>query len=147
VKTAATFIHTTMRLPTILLSLALLTAGCASSGAPASTSGSRTSVRRDPDVITAEELAQSSYSNLYDAIRSLRPAMLAPRGGSASSSISNQGGYTLSVYQDGVKLDGVADLRNIPVSAVHEVRYLSPTDATQRYGTGNAAGAIVISTR
>ena len=138
-----------MRFSPLVLVLAVAIVGCASSGSAGSTSAAspaQSAAHRNPDVITADELHSTSYSNLYDAIRRLRPGMLAPHGGSESMSISNQSAIVVNVYQDGVKLDGgISALRNISPDAVHEVRYLSPTDATQLYGTGNAAGAIIVS--
>jgi TonB-dependent Receptor Plug Domain len=134
-----------MKLSTItgLLAGAILVA-CASGGS----TGSRASIHRDPNVITAEELDASTYSNVYEAIQHLRPAMLVPHaGGGASSSIVNAGGSQLIVYENGAKLAGVSALRDISVGEIAEIRYLSPTDATQRFGTGSGGGAILLKSR
>lgn len=134
-----------MRLTVPVLALCLAVGACATAGS--STSG-RTSTPRDPNVITQAELATSPYDNLYDAIRTLRPQMLAPHGGGAAgASLTNQGSYAVTVYQDNVKLSGISALRNIPTGSVREVRYLSGTDATQQFGTGNSLGAIVVTSR
>lgn len=118
-----------------------LTAGaCASAGGAASSGATQTP--RNPDLITSAELAQGAYSNAYDAIRQLRPQMLIMRGG--ASSITQQQSYTIQVYLDNVSV-GLNRLRDLPVDGIREIRYLDATDATQRFGTGNGAGAIVIS--
>ncbi len=135
-----------MRLSVPVLALCVAITACATGGTSTSQSTSR--VNRDPDLITQAELATSPYNDLYDAIRTLRPEMLAPHGGgAASASLTNQGSYVLTVYQDGVKLSGVSALRNIPVGSVRSVRYLNASDATQQYGTGNGMGAIVVTSR
>jgi hypothetical protein len=134
-----------MRLSGVLLTLAL--AACATTGT-ANTATPGAGARRDPNVISAAELAASPYDNLYDAIRTLRPTMLAPhQGGAAGASLTSNASYVLNVYQDNVKLSGVSALRNIPVNSVREVRYLDSSDATQQFGTGNGLGAIVVTSR
>lgn len=131
-----------MRLSAFFLCLTVA-AGCASSGAP----GIGGPPPRNPDLITEQELAGAPYSNAYDAIQHLRPQMLVQRVGSGSSSITLQSSYAIKVYMDGVPVGGLADLRQIPLAGIKEVRYYGPTDATQRFGTGNAGGAIAIRTR
>lgn len=131
-----------MRLPAPALCLIFgLTVGaCASGGSPASSGAVQT---RNPDVITSEELARGAYSNAYDAIRQLRPQMLIPRGGAGSSSLTQQQSYTVRVYVDNVSV-GLSRLRDLSVDGIREIRYFNATDATQRFGTGNSAGAIVV---
>ena len=131
-----------MRLSALVLSLALA-AGCASGGA----SGASGPPPRNPDVITEQELATAPYSNAYDAIQRLRPQMLQPSGGSGSSSITQQASYGVKVYLDNVPVGWISDLKDIPLSGIKEIRYLDATDATQRFGTGNPGGAILIRTR
>ncbi len=133
-----------MRFNSLVLWLALVASvgACASSGAPGS-SGSTPRYRSD--LITADELAGKSFANAYDAIQQLRPSMLAPRGG-ASNSSARRGPPALQVYVDNTNVGGLTSLREIPVVGIKEIRYLSPTDAAQRFGTGNGGGAIVIST-
>lgn len=130
-----------MRIPRLILCLSVA-AACASGGAHPSSAPPR-----NPDVITEQELADVPYSNAYDAIQRLRPQMLLPRGGAASSSITQQASYTIRVYLDNVPVGGIADLKQIQLAGIKEIRYLGPSDATQRFGTGNAGGAILIRTR
>jgi hypothetical protein len=53
----------------------------------------------------------------------------------------------IKVYLDGVHFGGVESLAMIPARDVLDVQWLSSMDATTRYGTGNTAGAIVVTTR
>lgn len=93
--------------------------------------------RRRSNVITAEELTRGSGRDTYDVIRALRPSWFVGRGTN----------YVIAVYVDGVRVNSVDDVRSIAVEQIKEVRFLSANDATTRYGTGNAAGAIEITTK
>jgi hypothetical protein len=129
-------------------SLIVLAAGCASSGAsgaPAATAAgsaaqqSRGTQRSSRDLITAEELATVDVQNAYQAVQRLRPNFLQRRG---TTSMTQQA--DIVVYVDNNRMGGPTTLQQIPTNEVKEIRYLSATDATQRYGTGHAAGAIVV---
>jgi hypothetical protein len=48
------------------------------------------------------------------------------------------------VYVNGVRSGDVNSLHQIQVIDVREVRRLSATEATQRYGTGHTMGAILV---
>ncbi|MGH7688088.1 MAG: hypothetical protein ACREN3_00610 [Gemmatimonadaceae bacterium] len=133
-----------MRILSVRLVFAgLLLAGCASSGAMSGAA----STGRDPNIITQAELANENFSNVYDAIQHLRPEMLRPRLANSSSSISSSEDYTVHVYMDNSRLGEIADLRNIPLVTVKEVRYLNPSQAMQRFGSGNPGGVIVLTSR
>ena len=86
----------------------------------------------------------------YDLVEGLRPSMLASRGTSAGSQSRSQlweASSRIKVYLDGFRYGGVESLATIPASTVVEVRWLSALDATTRFGTGNAAGAIAVTSR
>ena len=53
----------------------------------------------------------------------------------------------MKVYLDGFRYGGIESLRSISASDVAEVRWLSSMDATTRFGTGNTAGAIAVTSR
>jgi hypothetical protein len=92
-------------------------------------------IRRRRDVITAEEIAtRPDVTTAYDAIRNLRPAWRARTG-------------MLMVYRDGVLIGGTETLQDIAVDQIKELRLLSGPDATTKYGTGNANGAIEVITK
>ena len=113
-------------------------AGCASSGSGSAAVAGQTG--RAADVITAAELATAAAHDAYGAVEQLRPTFLRARG---QSSI---GGATvpINVYVNGLLMGDASSLRQLVVSEIKEIRYLSPSDATMRFGTGNSAGAIVV---
>jgi hypothetical protein len=55
-----------------------------------------------------------------------------------------QGPQDVVVYVDQTRMGGPSTLAQIPITDVKEIQYLSATDATQRYGTGHGAGAIIV---
>ena len=126
-----------MRIKTLLVSFLVL-GGCATgAGAPGTTQRGG----GGGDVITSEELAKVSYNDLYAAINQLRPAFLVVRG---TSSFGNAAAEVVQVYVDGVRRGDLQVLHQINAVDVKEVRHLSSTEATQRFGTGNTMGAIVV---
>jgi hypothetical protein len=127
-----------MRRALLLCSILLATA-CASGGAPTTQQGQ--GFRRDPNVITAEELATANETDLYSAIRRLRPTFFDTRG---RASLGNAAPEAIQVYVDGTRAGDVNALSNIRPMEVQEVRKLSATEATQAYGTGHTMGAIVV---
>ena len=129
----------------VCVALGLTVGGCASSpsGSSATASpSSQTRVRGSRDRITAEELATIDVQNALQAVQRLRPNFLQTRG-AASSSIT-QGPQEIVVYVDQTRMGGPGTLAQIPIAEVKEIQYLSATDATQRFGTGHGAGAIIV---
>ncbi len=117
--------------------LAVFLAACAS------TSGTNTP-RRSSNVITAEELASSRAKEALEAIELLRPQWLRTRGVASPASLQ---ALVPAVYLNNQRLPELGNLRNFPAANIEEIRYLNSQDATTLYGTGNAAGAIVVKTR
>ena len=110
-------------------------------------------IRHQRNRISAEEIAtRPGEANAYDLIRSLRPAWFNTRG-VASGNLSGNGigGVTdhagIAVFVDGVKMGGLSQLRSIQADRIQEMRLLSASDATMKYGTGNPAGAIEVATK
>lgn len=127
-----------MRHRSLLFALALLCCACASSSTSTSTSEAGTqTARRSSDVITSEEVANSSAKEVFEAIDLLRPQWLRKRGSYSA----------LSIYVNNVRMDLIESLRGIPASQVEEIRYLNPNAATTLYGTGHMGGAIVVKTK
>lgn len=126
-----------MRTCVIVLAAASMTA-CVSARAP-SRDGLNSPISTRTG-ITGEEIAERYHDgNLLDALRGLRGRLLAPQGPDRMR--------TPAVYLDGVPLlGGLADLAAIRADAVGEVRFLSPIEATTRFGTGHTAGAILVTT-
>ena len=129
-----------------VLSLTIL--GCAP---PSSVS------RPAPQTLNLHELARpeieaeaARFATAYDMVRTLRPTMLTTRGltrAAQSRSAMWESSTETKVYLDGLRYGGVESLRTISAVDVVEVRWLSAVDATIRYGTGNAAGAIAVTSR
>lgn len=123
------------RLSFLKLTSAILPA--AALGACGTTGTSAGAARRDPNLITAEELADLQTVTALDAIRRLRPRWLQPRGGSRPQAIVN-----------GSRTNDLEDaLRAVQASAVASMRFLSAADATMRFGVGFAGGVIEVTTR
>lgn len=131
--------HLLLRL-VFLVSLTFAPVACASSAGLAGEEAP--SSRRDSDRIHAEELSVTSAGNAFDVVQALRPTWLRSRPGARSFG----GGGSVRVYMDGVSMGGVAALRNIPRDGIISLEYLDPAEATQRWGTGHGAGAILVST-
>ena len=107
--------------------------GCASSG----TAG--TTVRREPNLITEQEIAASNESNVFDVVNRLRPMFLKTRG---RSTINAGGSEYASVFLDGQYFGELGSLRNIVASQIHEIRYLNGPDAVSKYGMRYGSGAV-----
>jgi hypothetical protein len=94
-------------------------------------------VRRNPNRITAEELEASNQRHALAIIQNLRPEWLRRRADFGE----------IQVYVDGMPAGGTSALANISRLRIDTMEYLSASAATLRFGTGNAAGAIVVRTR
>lgn len=92
--------------------------------------------------ITADEIAETNAHTAYDVVSRLRATWLRPRG---ISSLAFRSG--VRVYLDGMRIGGVAELRQISANSIRSVQYLDGVEATLRFGTGNGDGAIVLTTR
>jgi hypothetical protein len=124
-----------------LAALALVGCASASTGSASQTQGST----RDMNVISAQELATALDADLYTAIQRLRPAFFQTRG--ASSLGVNTAPEAIQVYVDDTKSGDINSLRQIRPNEVLEVRRLSASEATQRFGTGHTMGAIIVKRR
>ena len=112
--------------------LSLLVAACAA-GSGSGDSGPR----RNPNLITNAELIElTDVNTVFDAIRRLHPNWLTGRGGSPAR-----------VFVDGMDMGSTDILRNYRVNQVEEVRFVSPSDAPMRFGTGFGGGVIEVITR
>jgi len=116
-----------LRHPLTIAGLVIASA-CSSSGGAASTPGARPAPSEDRNLLTQDELQRTAGSDLFDAIRILRPQWLL-------------------VYLDGVRYGDATSLRQISISVVQEVRFLSPSEAQGRYGTQDLHGVIAVTTR
>ena len=118
-----------------LLPLILIFSGCAAT----SGGGSGRSAR----VLLADEITEAGVITAAGAIEQLRPHWLNTR---SSPTGSSPDGDPPRLYLDGIRMDGIRELERIRASRVEEMRFLSPSDATNRYGTGHTGGAILVTT-
>ena len=118
------------------VSLIMLAQACVSSGGA-------DGVRRDPELIVAEELANYSTMMLADAIRQLRPRWMNVRG---APSVEFGGDRSVPVVLDGGAPQGWGILESLRPDQVESVRFHSAADATMRWGTGFPNGLIEVST-
>jgi len=126
-----------VRAAVLLISLPLAWA-CASSG------GSQTGQagpRHEPNIISSEELQGVSASNLFDAIRTLRPQWMSSR---SPTMLRPQAEGNIVVYMDRVRYGELEMLRQIPLGDAESVRYYSPSEAEGQFGLGHLQGAIQV---
>ena len=150
----------TIRIFTGILAIVSLGA-CASGGskapaaAPSTTAAASTSTapkRGSANLITQSEIEAANLETVYDVIERIRPNMLRTRGqmGRVTGAASGGGGAgmsTIKVYLNGTLIGDTSALRGIQASSVKQVEYLSSSDATTRFGTGNDAGAILVTSK
>ena len=133
-----------MRFKTASLLLVLVLAGCSaaatgSGGGNFNQIGSALLREADPDSLSA-----------FQIIQRLRPQWLRTEraassfGGAAGGA---QGASFPRVVLNGVPYGEIDDLRRILVTSVDYMEYVTAADATTRFGTGYAAGAILVNTR
>ena len=115
---------------------------CLVAGACASGTRGATPAPRSGNVITRTELDRVPGANAYDAVRQLRPMWL-----SRPVTPSINGSNPVMVYVDGQQFGTAADLRNLPTEQIQRIEFISASDATTRYGTGHASGAILVTTK
>ncbi len=96
--------------------------------------------QRSPNVITAYEIETSGTSTALQAVQRLRPNFLVLHG-AANRKTGDQG---IIVYLNGSKLGDTSALSSIAAGEVKTIEYLTPNDATQRYGAGHTHGAIIV---
>ena len=120
-----------------LLMLLMVAEGCA-------LNTQRGSISRDRNLITLEELETHARQSAFEAVRFLRPGWLQPvRGGRSSAPNAN---YPY-VFLDGVPFGRINILNSIDVSVLSEIRFVSASDATTRWGTGYQSGVIALRTK
>lgn len=118
---------------TLFVLLVSFAAACASAGTRPATSA-------DPNVITETELATYSGQPVRYAIQRLRPQFLRTRG----TGTITQGAEGIVVYLGTTRMGGLSALDQIPSSSLVRVQYMSPSEASQRFGLNHTSGAIVL---
>ena len=127
-----------MKLRAVYVGMLLSVMACATAGAPS------TGIRRDPNVLTADEIAMSHESTAYDAVARLRPLFLKTRGRSTINGTPND--YA-TVFVDGQRYGDLNTLHSLVAAQVLEIRYLGSGDAVGKYGMQYGSGVIDVRTR
>lgn len=129
-----------MRLPRAgaLVALAWVFVACGGGGGQPSTEPR--AVRGPADRITEAEISAGIYQNALEIVQNLRPAMTRPRGTSSTP-------VPVVAYVDDVRMVDLGGLATVPAGRVKEIRYISATDATTRWGTGHGSGVILVTTK
>jgi hypothetical protein len=97
----------------------------------------------DPDVLTRDEIDDSSARTAYELVRSLRPQWLITRG---QRSLEQPAEVSIVIYLDNARLGAPDSMRGVALGAVQYLRFFPAPEATLRWGGGHLYGAILIST-
>ena len=127
-----------------VLAALLLAGSTACTTGSATEGGGPASAPRRFNVITAEEIATSQTATAFDAVRELRPQWLQARGPDLVT-VGGRPGPQVAI--DDVIRGGLDELRAVRVGSIHEIRFISASDATTRWGSGVQGGVIEIITR
>ncbi len=99
------------------------------------------SARGSRYIITAEEISATSANNAYEAIQFLRPNLL---NRDMRRSIDMYSTAGVVIYVQGAKYGDKESLKTISALEIAEIRYLSKSEATMRFGSDHAGGAFLI---
>ena len=128
----------------LALTLALGPAACSSSSS-SSEGTAPIPVSRDTRVLTPAEIdagIAQSVTNAYDLVMRQRSNW------TRSTTVGVRGEQaTPTVWMDNQKLGGIQQLRNIPLTAIAQMRYLTASEAQGLLGLDNMGGAIVVTRR
>jgi outer membrane cobalamin receptor len=116
----------------------------------------RTEPRSRVEIITAEDIAKSAYTNAWDLLRGKarrydfvedvfgRPRSIRIRRG--RSTINMTGSDTPMILVDGARLTDITALRDLPTDAIESIELMSGIRGTASQGTNSSAGVIYIHT-
>jgi len=124
----------------VFVALALILSSCATGGSDSS--------QGSGNILTADEIAEAHALTAYEAVELTRRRWLTQRtlrAGASSAMGAERTGPV--VYLNGVRVGTLDELRRIRADIVQQMEYLSPSDATNRFGTNHDAGAILVTTR
>ena len=121
-------------------------AGVATACAGAASSGS-TAPRRDPTVITAEDMTRVQATNLYDVVHRLHPEWLNQRTAATVGSLNSAAPaqpIDVQVYLDSQHIGTSETLKQLMVSTTSSLKYYTAAEAQTRFGAGNLNGVIQV---
>lgn len=111
---------------------------------PCATHRTGSAAARNSNVLKAEEFECSTAIDVMALVQEFRPNWLHSRG---VTSLNNPSAGQLRVYLNGVSAGDVNQLREIRVSDIKELHFLSAALAQARYGVGHEGGVIEVVTR
>ena len=125
---------------------ALAAAACGGGSAPAAgtADASRPAPRRINNLVMGDEILKQGGHDLHEVLRALRPAWF--RTDPTRMSRGAVYADAVSVYVDGRRMGTPANLSEIPMNAVIQVRFYTASEAQGRFGLGNLQGAIDVIT-
>jgi hypothetical protein len=124
-----------------MTALAIALGVAVSACAPATQTAGTPSARR---TLLGDEIRAASVVTAYEAVARLRPEWLRRRG---QISVRDPGAGDVLVYLDGMHYGSARALNTIRAEGVLQMEFLSGPEATMRFGTGHAGGAILVQTR
>lgn len=134
----------------VALMIAVSLAACAGSGAPAAGTASTPGtaprpVRGSLNLITNAEIetAGNDVISAFELVQRLRPGMMRARNQTAGN-VGEGNVFGVIAYADEIRLGDVEQLRTVMRGTVREIRFISATDATTRWGTGHSNGVIQV---
>ena len=112
-------------------------------GAPAGAAAASAPERRNPNIITRDELLDTAIrsQNVLEVVKSLRPHFLTMRG---TSSIKDQEAGKVHASINGMGVVALDELRNILVSSVVDIQFLNSAAAMQRFGGAAHQGPVIV---
>lgn len=98
------------------------------------------------DVLFDAEIQTNKMPGMtaYDLVAHLRPEYLRSRGANSFRDVTPP---TAVVYLDGAKYGALEQMKNLSADRVFQIQYLTPADATTRFGMDHTGGAILITSK
>lgn len=136
----STFVRLTA--PLAIVALTACASAPAQKSASSSSAAQTAAQSRNPNLLTAADIAARGQvdGTAYDVIRRLRPTFLTFHGAAGTSNAAG----AVQVSLDGSSLSAVSLLQGLPALNIAEVRYLSASDAAQRFGTSANGGPVLL---
>ena len=138
-------LHRLLSLVLVVVITSVLSA-CASSTATPFAEGGARAIRTaggNSTPIVRAQLEELTGRSAWEAVETLNRRWLQMRRGTSFSS----GAAYARVMVDEISRGELDDLRRFSTENIETMRYLSPPDATIRYGTGFPGGVIEVTTR
>jgi len=119
---------------------------CAFVASPATAQHAATTQRQrtERNRIRLPEIQASNAQSVYQLIQSRRGMWLMRNN--QPTSLGENGGGQLLVFYDGAQLDGVEELREVPLAGVQVIEFLNPAETEHKLGKYTTIGAIRVLT-